>query len=413
MSSNRKPIIIDRTGQENSSGEAIIVIAVVLGFFLTILIGLCVLRRRETIKRLRATTESSKGSYSMEQVSGTKSTSPPYLEALSASEGSFELVRNGGITPLEQVENIYHLEYPQSATNYCEYESSEKVLHRNSPEFEYYDEIQSDDSGSIIFQGEFNHYYEHGSDYSKTTRSAAEETSSTSMEKIDDYELLWMYEDHINREQYDSYNHTPEVGLAIKHPVNVAQNTSNLFSEMSPLDINVSKRGGHANQDKWHFLNDDNTSGSTISTSNVEKTPPHHWNGIKSELRSLTQSLYSDSLTSLEKKNPVGIQIPETVSKGIVDVAVHTPYSNRTTSSTMTSEITDSQFARGRKDIFHSPENGQQHPDNGPLGYRNQEAAMIVYGEGRNDDRGALLYGTEHPPMLTSIDYTVNHAQHR
>jgi len=411
MSSNHKPIIIDKTDQENSSGEAIIIVAVVLGFFLTILIGRCILRQRETIKRLWATRQSSRGSFSMEQPSGTKSTSPQYLEALSTTEGSFELVRNGEITPLEQGEHLYHLEYPQSATNYYEYESSEKFLHRNTPEFEYYDEIQSDDSGSVIFPHEMNHYYEHGSAYSKTTRSASEVTFSTSMEKIEDYEPLWMYEDHINREQYDSYNYISEGRLAINDPVNLAQNTSNSFTEMSQLDTDVPKRGGDANQDKWHLLNDDNASGSTISTSNVEQTPPHYGNGRTGEGQSFSQSLYSNSLTNLERKSPV-VQIPRTVSRGFVDVAVHTTLSDRTTSSNMASEITDSQFERSRRDIGHSPENGQRHPVNGPIGYSNQEAVMTVYGDGRKDGRSALLYGTETPPMLTSIDYTVHHSQH-
>jgi len=412
MSSNRKPIIIDKTDEEKSSGEAIVVIAVVLGFFLTILIGLCILRRRETIKRLWATRESARGSYRKEQPSGTKSTSPQYLEALSAAEGSFELVRNGGITPLGQVEHVYHLEYPQSATNNYEYESSEKVLHRNSPELEYYVEIHSDDSGSIIFPHEMNHYYEQGSAYSKATRCASEATFSTSMEKIEDYEPLWMYEDHVNREQYDSYNYISEGRLAINDPVTLAQNTSNSLSEMSPLDINVSKRGGHAIQDKWHFLEGDNTRGSTISTSKVEKTPPHYGIGRTGEGQSISQSLSSNSLTSLERKSAVE-QIPRTVSRGIVDVPVYTTRSERATSSTMASEITDSPFASGRNDIFHTSENGQRHPDNGPIGNRNQEAVMTVHGEGRKDDRSALLNGTEIPPMLTSMDYMVYHSQRR
>jgi len=410
MSSNSKPIIIDNTDQEKSSAEAILIIAIVLGFFLSILIGLCISRHRETVKRLLATKESSRGSYSREHVAGTMSMSPRYLESLSTTKGSLELIRNGEMTSLGNAEHAYHLSYPQSASNYWEYESSENVLHRKSKEFMYYDVIQTDDRDSVISPHEMIPYYEYESTYSKASGSISEETFSTSMEKIEDYEPLWTHEDHINREQYDRYNYFPEVRLTVNHRRSGSETVSKSLSGISRSDINLYCRRDQANHHKWQFLGDDNSS-SSVSTFNGEKTPPHHENvrRLKGQGRFSAQGVYTDSSTSGERKIPVSIQIPGTAHRGIVDIAVHTPFSEKATSTTMAGGIADSQFARGRRNVLRSSENGPRHPDDFPIIYRNQEAVIGQHGHVRKDDRNPKgLFERENPQMLTS--YAVHDA---
>jgi len=405
MSSNSKPIIIDNTDQEKSSAEAILIITIVLGFFLSILIGLCILRHRETVKRLLATKESSRSSYSREHVAETMSTSPRYLESLSTTEGSLELIRNGKMTPLGNVEHAYHLSYPQSSSNYWEYESSENVLRRKSKEFVYYDVVQTDDRESVISPHEMMPYYEYESVYSQASGSICEETFSTSMEKIEDYEPLWTHQDHINRGQYDHYNYDPEVRLAVNRRWSGSQIASKSLSGISRSGINVYCRRDQANHHKWQFLGDDNTSSSSVSTFDVEKVPPHHGNvrRLKGQGRFSGPGDYTDSSTSGERKIPVRIQIPGTAQNGIVDIAVHTPFLERGTSTTMAGGIIDSQFAMGRRNVLKSSENGPRHPDDFPIMYSNQEALLGLHGHVWKDDRNPQgLYERENPRILTS-----------
>lgn len=402
MSGHRKPVIIDNTDQEKSSAEAILIIAIVLGFFFSILIALCLLRHRETVKRLLTNKESSRGSYSREHVSRTMSTSAQYLEELSTTEGSLELIRNGEMTPLGNVEHAYCLRYPQNASNYWEYESSENALRRKSREFVYYDVIQIDDRDSV--PREMIPYYEYGSAYTWASGSRSEATFSTSMEKIENYEPLCTHEDHINREQYDRYNYIPEGRLAANHLNSGSQIMSKSLWGLSPSDVNVYCRRDQANHHKWQFLGDDNISGNSPSTFNAEKNPPHGnviW--LKGQGRFPAQGVYTDSSTSGERKIPVRIQIPSTAHRGIVDIAVHTPFSDRAMSTTTGSEITDSQFVRGRRNVLRTSENGPRHADNFPIIYRNQEAVMSLPGQAGKDDRNPQsLYERENLRMLTS-----------
>jgi len=374
MSSGDTQSIVDKTDQgSNSSHEAVIIMALVLGFFLIILIGLCVLRYRVNEKiggvMKKSLDSDSKWreqtSNSSQKARWNKMTTSVAGESITHGEHAvYYRAQSVGNNPGYQTnpydrrssflsypkaqKRVGRLTYPAgSPEKWRRRQNFSKILdyagHHPTNEV-----IPETSSVSVREEALFDHYDEQ---YDKSTRCASEATDDfTSLEKME--------ESDVTQENDQGSFGAPFAQLSIKPndrgDLRYKSNPS-IMNSPSIREISLSAVPLHDS--------DDNAPQSTRSTQNhnpnekpqrtvqmlrvIEGKSPHSGISIAtsrstSELTSVrrksrrftdqryttAKSGYADSQTEQKLKHPGEIMIPNTSTEnqGIVEVAVDTPF---------------------------------------------------------------------------------------
>lgn len=341
MSNEVKPVVIDKRDQEKYSTEAVLILAVVLGFFLMILIFLCLIRRKKAVKtKLFTSKESIKGSHSRERASWTASTGPSYYVSHSSTDGSLELISEGALgisTGMGQAfQRVGH-----NSGKFYDCEISEDGENGKVHELEL-NPMQSDGLSSVIYQPK-TMLYPPDSSYQKSTRCASEATyfSTSSVENLEDFQNYKMYEGHEIRGQYNQFNQYPEGPAVLEHPIGESQVGSNsiLKIPLSNVDI-VQNPVNQDSNNKWHFLSE---------------RPP--------SCSSASESYNSADLVSTHSGTVRHIILSENRADDTADIALHTPFleSDQFTSSSSSNEFP---YDADERDGLHTSVNHKPHYDN-------------------------------------------------
>lgn len=352
MSSEDRPKVIDNTDQDKSSGEAVIILAIVIGFFLVMMIALCMLRHRKAVKmKVSNTKESVGGTHSRERASWTASTGPKYYDSESVTDASLELIGQENLMLANGVEHARYILNPTNMNQYYPYPTSENGLLRTSQQWEY-NTNESNEHSTIIYQAENMLSSQYYSPYDKSTNCASEATDlSTSMEMIEECDNIEMYGNNLKRKQYYHFNWTPEGRQNLNYPPGESQITS----EMPISGINAFQGPPNGdNHNKWHLLGEDETS-SVSSAGSYNSAEIVSWAiGSDGRLKGQRYNIrdeVAESLSEQGSRETVRISTPTSVEKlETVDIAVGTPFLGREQSTTNSNDVTDSHSSNGERD---------------------------------------------------------------
>jgi len=399
MSGNDTQLVLDQTDLgRTSSNEAVMILAVVLGFFLTIMICLCVLRYRVSEKiGVVATRSLSSDPRYREQTSNTswhtrwnKSASPVAGELITHDEEQTNYRKDQSIVndnryqryapndSVPKVSKAHSYPMPGNRAGRVSHPARPPEKRRRRPTFskplDYAGHRTSEviPETSSISHREETLLEQYDEQYDKSTRCAGEATDDfTSLEEME--------ESDVTEEDNQDIFETPITQLSSKPdergPLNYKGNhsiiTSPSIREISLSAVPLHDSDNHAQPNTWHLLANDIDNDSTRSTqyynpndkpdrlmhmrpvierripndrssiatsySTSEPTSVRRKNIFLIDQRNTTaESGYLSSQTEQKRKHPGGIMIPHSSAEnqGTVDVAVETPFIDSEESTT-------------------------------------------------------------------------------
>lgn len=387
MSSEDRPKVFDKTDQDKSSGEAVLILAIVIGFFLVILIALCMLRHRKAAKmKVSNSTESIGGSCSRERASWTASTSPKYYDSESITDESLELIGNENLMLAAGVEHGRYISNPTNPNQYYAYQNSNDGQLRKSHQWEY-NTNRSNEHNTIIYQSESILSSQYYSPYDKSTHCASEATDlSTSMEMIEEFDHLGMYGNNVKPKLYYHYNWTPEGRLALNHPISESQITSDSVAETSVLGINVFQSPlNEDNHNHWHL--DEDVTNSISSSGSYNYAEIVSWaSGSDRRLKGQRYNVIDEDAESLSEqgsRNTVRVSTPTSVEKlETVDIAIDNPFLGREESTTNSNDVTESHFRTGERNELQTIGNYPPRRHSIEIAYATHDERLATSGYG-------------------------------
>jgi len=388
MSSEDRPKVFDKTDQDKSSGEAVLILATVIGFFLVILIALCMLRHRKAAKmKVSNSKESIGGSHSRERASWTASTGPKYYDSESITNASLELIDDANLMLATGVEHGRYISNPTNSNQYYAYQNSNDGRVRKSNQWEYKSN-RSNEHSTVIYQPESVLSSQYYSPYDKSTHCASEATDlSTSMEMIEEVDHIAMYGNNDKRKMYYHYNWTPEGRQILTHPINESQITSDLVAETPMPGINLFQSPlNEDNHNHWHLMGEDVTNSVSSAGSYTNEEIVSWASGSDRRLKGQRYNVIDEDAESLSEqgsRNTVRVSTPTSVEElGTVDIAIDNPFLGREESTTNSNDVTESHYRTGERNESQTVENYPQRRHSFEIEYETHDERLATSGYG-------------------------------
>jgi len=383
MSSEDSTVNVAQTDKETTPGEAVLILSLVLGFFLSILVALrMVIRHRKTIKnKLFTKKESIKRCRGKERVSWTASTGPNYFVPKSLTDGSLVLISNRDMRLPGEAERARYMVNPRNSSKYYHYRNSDDRKWLKPQELEW-SGMQSDGRSSVIYQPA-NVLYARYSSTTESTFSASESTdfTSSSMEKMHDFEdYNRMYQVHTMQKQYNHFNYTSELS-SVMDPACESQVTPNSVRKipLSKVDITTDNQGTH---NKWMSLGHGGLGSSSASSSDSTSAEVISSNsGIEREMK---ENRYISAETPNDRESRGTVRINSSITNensDSADIAFHTPFVE--SEESVRHEF---QWEVDERDIFETHGNDQPRYQNIKIVYGSENRRINTPGFDKEDE---------------------------